>query len=943
MINFIDIERGMSFDGTKPYIHYIGNGLSTNVYYTHNLIFMSDDSTDVNMTVGDDSCFTLIIPDADLRGSSIDDMTSSSVTLHSQATYNNKYVFTCTVVAISDIVGEVHDTIHITQSDNVTEIEIAGDFYGEDETLTIDLSNKGVEIPNQIQRAIYEPNVHDMSQDNILINRKHKELLMEYWNIIATKGSYGSLIRSKDFFEYGDLLKIEEYYNSIDNMNNRRLYAKDLELELFDDIYSSIDIAAKTTYIGLICAINGIVMQDGEVIYRDAYGDGGASRYDVIDEPIPEILDLSLKHTTEDMQLKMTLVGNYFSTFFMPLHLNLIHSTIESLIFSSTIKIQHGARMSRTDFFDNIGSFECSLATDNRFYLENETTRTYADTIARNYVDKFTDYVAGDGWKRVRIFGADLIDNDRLKGTVSEYDLKNFMMQTFTGVGVLVPVHCTLPTKNVIKRLQLLIHRSIDGGRTYEFYDKLDSSNAITMDDNNLDFNLLFTEHGMFHITIVFTQITSVELINSYIINICNDTRNEIKLCKIERNNTVSAFGSIDTLLSQDISFNKFMFTNSHITNGDTYTQWLRKNESLIDDTGCGLNHTIIMQLTDTTRDEDRVRIDIGKYVNNSISFEGVYNDDGTNIDVDVERAMSIISDACRNYFWKIERRYKDPQHYAQEIAGDEPDGEWFLIGVRKYFDVDTEVERDGMTEYSIENIFKRVYRTPDGDEHRITIDYCSETIDNIIIKSTLMFDTMETIDCSVTHGKSKGRFKVIADDNNIYGTKYMYTTKSRLNDDDMTLQLSYDVFGMHYDEVVTFSPRSSMGADYYKFRPEKTKMFMTIDESRFYPSFHRLVDLDNRHISKNDTVVCLPTYILQDKITDLDNKIFWEFVNRTTGEIFRSKELAKNKNIYIEEPFVGAFDYYNELTSGYYDVILHYYMDGRENVSEICSAFVVE
>jgi hypothetical protein len=82
----------------------------------------------------------------------------------------------------------------------------------------------------------------------------------------------------------------------------------------------------------------------------------------------------------------------------------------------------------------------------------------------------------------------------------------------------------------------------------------------------------------------------------------------------------------------------------------------------------------------------------------------------------------------------------------------------------------------------------------------------------------------------------------------------------------------------------------------------------------------------------------------LQDEIKNTDNKIFWEFINVSTGEIFKSQQVEnKDKNIYIEEPFVGAFDYYNELTSGYYDVVLHYWFSGRENVYEISSAFVVE
>ena len=71
-------------------------------------------------------------------------------------------------------------------------IKVAIDAYGEDESLYINLSNNGLEIPYTIQKAIYESNVHEDNPDIILVNRKSKALLSNYWDILANKGSYKS-------------------------------------------------------------------------------------------------------------------------------------------------------------------------------------------------------------------------------------------------------------------------------------------------------------------------------------------------------------------------------------------------------------------------------------------------------------------------------------------------------------------------------------------------------------------------------------------------------------------------------------------------------------------------------------------------------------------------------------------------------------------------------
>lgn len=945
MIKFIDIEKGIAYDGSTPYVHYIDNGLSTNVYYTKTFVLISDNATDKAISVKSDSIYKLIQAD-DEHGYNVDleNLLVTSTTLSYQTTYNGYYIYKFIVAVCSDIEGEVHDTITISDSTETIEMNIAGDFYGEDETALINLQNKGIEIPKQIQRAFYESDVHDVAQDNILLNRKYKELLIEYWNIIANKGSYSSLINSKNFFEYGDLLRIEEYYKSIDNDGLRRLFARNLELELFDDIYTTVDISSKTTYIGLFCAINETLKENGMIQYNDDYGTNiDLDRSFPLNEPIPELVNASLKHTIDDMSLKMVLVGNYFSTFFMPMHLDLIHSTIESLVYATTLKIQRGITLERSDYFNNIEDFDCSLRTETEYYLRNVSTQTGRGTIANDYIDEstklvngFTKYVDADSYGRVKIFGADLIAPDMQGTRPTNDELRNFFMRTYTGVGVLVPVRCTLPTTNVIRRMIIMIHRSTDGGRTYEFYDKMDSSNAVTMTSNELNFNLLFTEYGMYHITLQFTQISSVDLINSYVINVHNDTHNEVHLQKLQRINDIFTNVDLFDALAKEISFNRYMFTNDPSSEYPVYRQWLRKNTSLIDDDGCGLNHTVIMQLTDGMQTP---RVDIDSKDGASFSFDDYYSfDNELNIfymtDEQIEMALNDVRTSYPHYFWSIERRYK--QSYENDVPQN-PDGEYYLIGIRKYFDVDDDCNDNLNVSQSV---FTQGYHNPDGDEEFINVNYYSYSTNDVI----LHFETTVPIECTVTVN-GQNFTKMIHPVNGINTIQFNNTDDKLIKYNTVVkLNLKYKCFGYQFDKDIEFVPYSVLGCNNLKFTPMRQKGFMTIDESRFYPSFHKMVEVENRRISRNDVIICKPTYLLQDEIKSTDNKIFWEFINVSTGEIFKSQQVEdKDKNIYIEEPFVGAFDYYNELTAGYYDVVLHYWFSGHENVYEISSAFVVE
>jgi hypothetical protein len=88
--------------------------------------------------------------------------------------------------------------------------------------------------------------------------------LIEQIDILANKGSYNSLINSLNWFEYGDLIKIQEYWKNKDSV----YYRSELTSIIKDSLQDLLQTHTKTTYIGLYLALNKIKMDEfGNVIY----------------------------------------------------------------------------------------------------------------------------------------------------------------------------------------------------------------------------------------------------------------------------------------------------------------------------------------------------------------------------------------------------------------------------------------------------------------------------------------------------------------------------------------------------------------------------------------------------------------------------------------------------------------------------------------------------
>ena len=497
MIEFIDLKDGRIFNGDSPYIFWFENGQSVNLNYVRKICFIANKSK-VRVRI-DSEVFSLLNLDQDTpifidpefgQGEIINEKKYVDLSLLKTKVYTSVgykyddfYVHMIYILGCSQNAGEIHDYFTITENIDGQKtdytFEIAADFYIDNELLKNQLENFDISIPESIQKAIYEVDVHEESNDNITLNRKYKELLMNYWNIVANKGSYNSLQNSLAWFEWGDLVRIEEIWNRhYEGMKD--YFLTDLNRELDDEFIKQFLNNSKTTYIGLYMALSklvrtkdgemeleidngrvlgidppfyyqselekmanqnesaqdnisttpytngGIIPVDGELpvgnyVYVTYEPDGtwpsGQIKYKMVEvtdyndpdgrlvlitdankaalgevgfsytiepsriyqEPNPRLTFFTTKWQMLDLCLKMTLLGNFYATYFMPIHMDLIHSTLEHWVFTNTIKILHTNSVEQYNIVDQVRTFD--MECDEKVKMMDHFNYPHSDTL----------------------------------------------------------------------------------------------------------------------------------------------------------------------------------------------------------------------------------------------------------------------------------------------------------------------------------------------------------------------------------------------------------------------------------------------------------------------------------------------------------------------------------------------------------------------------------
>lgn len=381
MIRFVDLESGNIFNASKPYVFWFDGEQSTNLIYTKPICFISNKRRSV-VSIPKSGIFSILDTsklDTELDNiygfeyQDVNSLKTNTITIPGYR-YDDYYVYIVYIGAQSELGGEFVDTLTIDGE----EFLVGADFYEENESLYVNLSNNGIEIPNSIQKAIYEVNPHEDKRDNITLNRKWKELLANLWDTVSNKGSYKSLHNTLNWFEWGDMLKLCEVWKRTDEKD---IYSiRDIKAILGDKYFETLSGFSKTTYIAIYCAMQKMKLGENQEVIYDS-------------EKNPALQNIISRWSTRDLSLKLCMLGNFYKTYFMPIHLDLIHCTIEDVVFTNTFKMNVASGQERNDFVYLTHDFDCSVKDGDIFKLSPVEVFVSEDTLFSDISDnqRFND------------------------------------------------------------------------------------------------------------------------------------------------------------------------------------------------------------------------------------------------------------------------------------------------------------------------------------------------------------------------------------------------------------------------------------------------------------------------------------------------------------------------------------------------------------------------
>lgn len=579
MIRFVDINTGNVYNGDRPYIHWFEGKQSVGINYDKQFIVISD-KEDIEIRCDSEVFFIIdnhkIGYETDDQGNPVEktfydkkyldlDVIKTNYLYHvkdgCEAVAEGYNMYTFNIVACGKYVGEITDSFFIDGQ----EYTIGADFIDENEALGVNLTNLGAEISNEVQRAIYDKTINEQKIDWVLINRKFKELLNEYIDVIANKGSYKSLINSLNWFEYGDLVAIYEYWRR-QEPTREMLAKRDLTEFITNETENLLYTMQKTTYVGICLALEKLLKEEGVIQYEDQYKENAEGIADVdkiLDEPNPKLQQVSMLWSKEEMSLKMTLLGNFFATYFMPIHLDLIHSTIENVIYANTIKAANFSRFERTDILDEINDFGCTI--DKMYHLSNIEAYVTPDTVFKYEPESLQ--AIDDGTEQVQIIGVDTVWPKIIAPEQAQEYITTYNMQHIKGIGVIIPFKCRLRNfreSAVVTYGKIKVYK--DGSSTpclaTETYDP-----TFTKEDNqvNIDFNLVIQHIGKYKVQIEFRRSDGISYIRTFDFEVDSEINQTLEMYKL-----VPRYNKEETMqLKLGINHTRTVFNNWIQEEGD--------------------------------------------------------------------------------------------------------------------------------------------------------------------------------------------------------------------------------------------------------------------------------------------------------------------------------------------------------------------------------------
>ena len=571
MIRFVDLKSGSTYNGESPYMHYPfgSDGLSCGIPIVGKMCFLSDQGS-VNVSLDENPVYSLLDPGVfetapdetinefqykDLEGLEADALVLQGVPL------DDMYIYMVYILGNADEAGEWTCDIVI----DGTAYAFSGDWYEEDERLWINASNMGFEVPDQIQKTFYQTNVHEDLKDPVILNRKYKELLSNYWDLLAGKGSYKSLRRSLSWFEWGDRVRLEELWKRYD-LGRENYWSQDLSGLLTEEFRKTLFATAKSTYIALYCAKTRQI---------ERISDDWSSIYD--QEKNPKLEWISHKWSWEDLMLKMTLLGNFFETYFTPIHLDLIHSTLEDVVFTNVIKSIQGSILESHSLDKWPEAFECDIKDGHLFVMDDVQCQVGPNTLFA------TPYASGQDWDSLEdAVGVDEV----IEGSLTGSDIRTFWAGRFGGPGCIAEFTVKLPelyNGDMIKKETLIVED--------ERGTRLERQSSLLL-PQEFSFRLLFKSEGIKTMHMTFESMDGRIFVKDLRIEVRDISGLRIDIYKIGNKDP-------QLLVWDSPSVPSYMLTRHRIPYNDSWEPVYQ----YVPGTALGLNRTYIIRTDKTAAD----------------------------------------------------------------------------------------------------------------------------------------------------------------------------------------------------------------------------------------------------------------------------------------------------------------------------------------------------
>lgn len=309
------VPQAVPYIGEAPFIHWMGP-FSVGIYRYQSIFFKVDSGTPVKVEIIDEQdpqIFSLYDPSVADSSEYYEGETWSNVdNVCKKLIYIQPVQGMCQLVIVCKAELEGEYIINISIGGAVYRFGAA--FYGENESLGINLVNRGVELPNFIGRALYEGDVYEERPDWILLNNKYRELLMNFLDVVGNKGSYKSLKNSLAWFDYDKLVQLKEVWK-YETPDGTKFFEAPIQEMLSSETERWLFNSAKTTYFSL-------THPKGQYLLADI----PAHTHPDIARAIQQVVDL-LNYELTAQDVDKMLAGTYISS-----------STSRDIVFDGSIE-----------------------------------------------------------------------------------------------------------------------------------------------------------------------------------------------------------------------------------------------------------------------------------------------------------------------------------------------------------------------------------------------------------------------------------------------------------------------------------------------------------------------------------------------------------------------------------------------------------------------------